>query len=76
MESIGATECTPRLRPGDATMTPRRWIEGFTPGYMNRYMDRMPKQGDREPWINPQDYQHDRRLFRKSHVDDGVMRFR
>jgi cation diffusion facilitator CzcD-associated flavoprotein CzcO len=76
MESIGATECTPRLRPGDDAMTPRRWIEGFTPGYMNRYMDRMPRQGDREPWINPQDYQHDRRLFRKSHVDDGVMRFR
>jgi len=76
MESIGATECTPRLRPGDARMPARKWIEGFTPGYMNRYMDRMPKQGDREPWINPQDYQHDRKLFRKSHVDDGVMRFR
>ncbi|MFM7617093.1 MAG: flavin-containing monooxygenase [Actinomycetes bacterium] len=76
MESIGATECTPRLRPGDERMPARRWIEGFTPGYMNRYMDRMPKQGDREPWINPQDYQHDRRLFRRSHVDDGVMWFR
>jgi len=76
MESIGATECTPRLRPEDERMSPRRWIEGFTPGYMNRHMDRMPRQGDREPWINPQDYQHDRKLFRRSHVDDGVMRFR
>lgn len=76
MESIGATECTPRLRPGDARMPARKWIEGFTPGYMNRHMDQQPKQGDREPWINPQDYQHDRKLFRKSHVDDGVMQFR
>ena len=76
MESIGAQECTPRLRAQDARMRPRPWIDGFTPGYMNRYMDRLPRQGDQEPWINPQDYQHDRRLFRRSHVDDGVMQFR
>jgi hypothetical protein len=35
----------------------------------------MPKQGDREPWLNPQDYKRDIDLFRKSPVDDGVMRF-
>lgn len=76
MESIGAVECTPRLRPEDAGMPERAWLEGFTPGYMQRHMDRMPHQGDRAPWINPQDYSHDRKLFRKSHVDDGVMQFR
>jgi monooxygenase len=76
MESIGAVECTPRLRPEDADMPERAWVEGFTPGYMQRHMDRMPHQGDRAPWINPQDYAHDRKLFRKSNVDDGVMQFR
>jgi len=50
-------------------------VDGFTPGYMNRVMHLMPKQGDREPWLNPQDYKRDIDLFRKSPVDDGVMRF-
>ena len=76
MASIGAVECTPRLRPEDTGMPARPWIDGFTPNYMTRVMHRFPKQGDREPWVNPQRYQHDRRMFRHSHVDDGVMRFR
>ena len=76
MAAIGAVECTPRLRPEDVGMPARPWIDGFTPNYMTRVMHRFPKQGDREPWINPQRYQHDRRMFRHSHVDDGVMRFR
>ena len=42
---------------------------------MQRAMHLMPKQGDREPWINPQNYQRDRKMFAKDPVDDGVMRF-
>ena len=38
-------------------------------------MHRFPKQGDREPWINPQSYKADRKMFRKSPLDDGVMQF-
>jgi len=71
----GATQCTPRLRPSDRTMSPRPWIDGFSAGYMQRTMDRMPKQGDREPWINPQDYSRDRKMFAKDPLDDGVMQF-
>jgi hypothetical protein len=41
---------------------------------MQRMMPMLPKQGDREPWINPQRYAVDRKLFRQP-VDDGVMRF-
>ena len=42
---------------------------------MQRVMHMFPKQGDREPWINPQDYRRDKKMFRKSPVADGVMRF-
>ena len=35
----------------------------------------MPRQGDREPWINPQNYKRDREMFRYGDVDDGVMQF-
>jgi len=66
---------TPRLRPSDCSMPERPWIDGFNPGYMNRVMDRLPRQGDREPWINPQRYGRDKKLFRKGPLDDGVMQF-
>jgi monooxygenase len=75
MEEVGATVCTPTLRDGEESMPQRPWVDGFTPGYMNRVMHLMPKQGDREPWLNPQDYKRDIDLFRKSPVDDGAMRF-
>jgi len=75
MAGTGATQCTPTLRPSDRTMPERPWIDGFSAGYMQREMHRFPKQGDREPWLNPQDYGRDKQLFRKSAVDDGVMQF-
>ena len=67
--------CTPRLRPSDASMVARPMLDHLTSGYVQRAADRFPKQGDREPWINPQDYGKDRKMFRKEPVDDGVMQF-
>jgi cation diffusion facilitator CzcD-associated flavoprotein CzcO len=75
LRDSGTTQCTPRLRPSDRSMTPRPWVDGFNPGYFQRSMHRMPKQGDRNPWINPQDYKRDKELFRTAPVDDGVMVF-
>ena len=34
----------------------------------------MPRAG--EPWINPQDYARDKKMFAEAPVDDGVMQFR
>jgi hypothetical protein len=65
----------PRLRPEDEHMPRRPWIEGFSSGYMQRMMPHLPKQGDREPWVNPQRLSADRKLIAKAPVDDGVMRF-
>jgi len=75
MRDTGTRQCTPRLRPSDETMPRRPWIDGFSSGYMQRVMHLMPAQGDREPWINPQNYDKDKRMFREGAVDDGVMQF-
>jgi cation diffusion facilitator CzcD-associated flavoprotein CzcO len=75
MAATGTVQCTPRLRPIDRSMPERPWIDGFTPGYMRRDMHRFPRQGDYEPWINPQNYAMDKKMLRKDPVDDGVMQF-
>jgi monooxygenase len=75
MEATGTVACTPRLRASDADMPEKPWIENFSSGYMQRVMHLFPKQGDREPWINPQNYGRDKKMFRKLPVADGVMRF-
>jgi hypothetical protein len=35
----------------------------------------MPKQGDRAPWLNTQNYKKDKKALRNEPVNDGVMRF-
>ena len=75
MTETNTTICTPRLRPSDASMVARPMLDHLTSGYVLRAAERFPKQGDREPWINPQDYAKDRKMFRKEPVDDGVMAF-
>jgi hypothetical protein len=42
---------------------------------MNRVMPLLPRQGDRAPWLNTQDYRKDVKLLGKAPVDDGVMEF-
>ena len=75
MATTGTVQCTPRLRPEDAGMPERPWIDGFTAGYMQREMRRFPRQGDHEPWINPQSYTRDKKMFRTSALEDGAMQF-
>lgn len=75
MAATRTTQCTPQLRTSDAGMPERPWIDGFSAGYMQRVMHLFPKQGDREPWLNPQHYGRDKQMFRESPIDDGVMQF-
>ena len=42
---------------------------------MRQFMDKMPKQGDHEPWVNPQNYASDKKMFRKAPINDGVIVF-
>ena len=75
MRKKGFAQCTPTLREHDKSMKQRPWIDGFSSGYMQRVMHLMPRQGDHEPWINPQNYRRDKKMFKHSPVDDGVMQF-
>ena len=75
MRKTQTSICTPTLRETDKSMEPRKWLEDFSSGYMKRTMHKMPKQGNSEPWLNPQNYEADKKMFRKSPLDDGVMRF-
>ena len=49
-------------------MTPRPWVD-FDAGYFKRVADELPKQGDRDPWQNRQDYKFDKAALTKSAVE-------
>ena len=75
MKETGYRKCVPALRAEDLGMEPHPWITGFSSGYLQRVMDKLPKQGDREPWLNSQSYLDERRTFLKGKLDDGALRF-
>ncbi len=75
MDARGYRQCTPRLRAEDEAMERRPWVSGFSSGYMQRAFERLPKQGDRAPWTNPQDYRIDRQMFLEGEIEDGVLVF-
>ena len=75
MARLGARQVTPRLRDTDLDMPARPWIDGFSSGYMQRMMHRFPKQGDREPWLNPQNYARDKKMIRTAPLEDGALVF-
>ena len=47
----------------------------FAAGYVLRALDRLPKQGDVEPWKLRQNYFHDMRTIRRGPIDDGALVF-
>ena len=75
MSATGTDTCTPTLRASDHDMPRRPYIDDFSAGYMQRMMPMLPKQGDREPWLNTQRYSEDKKLFREGPLEDGVMQF-
>ena len=75
MDATGTEQCTPRLRDEERDMRQRPWIVGFSSGYIQRVLGRLPKQGDHAPWTNPQNYRRDKKMFREGPVDDGVLTF-
>ncbi len=75
LEATGTSQVTPRLRDEDRGMTLRPWIDDFSAGYMQRAMHLFPKQGDRGPWRNTQNYAQDRKLVREAPLEDGALVF-
>ncbi|MGY1680344.1 flavin-containing monooxygenase [Geodermatophilus sp. SYSU D01176] len=72
MQDRGATMVVPTLRPEDAHMPLRPWAdpENFNSGYVVRSVDRMFKQGDREPWRHLLEYAEERTTLPAVDLDD------
>jgi monooxygenase len=75
MDATGTMQCTPTLRAEDRDMPLRPYIMNFSSGYIQRVLADLPKQGDRPPWANPQDYLKDRKMFHKDPIDDSALVF-
>jgi len=75
MDELGTSQCTARLREEDMGMESKPWIVDFSAGYMQRVMHLFPKQGDRDPWRNTQNYTLDKKTIRHGPLEDGALMF-
>ncbi|MEI2819839.1 MAG: NAD(P)/FAD-dependent oxidoreductase [Marmoricola sp.] len=58
----------------DPSVAERPFMD-FEAGYVMRALEKLPKQGDRVPWMLKQNYFKDIQLIRKGSLDDGVLAF-
>jgi cation diffusion facilitator CzcD-associated flavoprotein CzcO len=72
MEKHGYSQCTPRRT--DPTITEAPFID-FSSGYVQRSIDKFPKQGSRAPWKLYQNYALDLMTLKFGTVEDGEMEF-
>ncbi len=72
MQADGKRICVPEVSDPSVTEEP---LLDFTSGYVLRAVDRLPKQGSKEPWKLRQNYPLDLRALRYGSVEDGTMRF-
>ena len=72
MDARGVRQCTPR-RKGPA-VAEQPFID-FSSGYVQRAIDKFPKQGAKAPWRLYQNYALDIVALRFGKLDDGVMEF-
>ena len=76
MDVCGYGQATPRIPEIVArTMEKRYWIHDFSAGYMQRMLPKMPRQGTQMPWVNPQNYRKDKKMFRGGAIADGALIF-
>ena len=72
MQKNGLRQCTPRN--DDPTMPRLPWVD-FSSGYIQRAIDKFPKQGSRRPWRLHQNYARDLMSLRYGSLRDKAMVF-
>ncbi len=72
MDAHGYTQCVPRRRDPSVTEQP---IIDFSSGYVQRSIDKFPKQGSKAPWRLHQNYALDILNLRLGSLTDGTMEF-
>lgn len=75
MDAKGVDMVVPRLSAEERAEPARPFIEkdNFNPGYLDRSMHLMPKQGQRAPWVFPQDYYVEKDEIPAADLDDGTL---
>jgi len=75
MDARGAQVVTPTLRAQDAGMELKPWVdpENFNPGYIQRGVHLLPRQGDHLPWLHRQDYEVDKDELPQADLEDGSL---
>jgi cation diffusion facilitator CzcD-associated flavoprotein CzcO len=71
MDAHGHAICCPRRVPNIQEIP----LLDFTSGYVQRAIDRFPKQGSAAPWRLYQNYALDRLSFERARIDDPAMEF-
>ncbi len=72
MDKAGVHAVTPRNLQAETKQEP--WLD-FSSGYVQRTIDRFPKQGDRKPWKLNQNYVADLMMLRYGKLDDPELVF-
>ncbi len=69
MEARGLDACTPRPPHRSEPTEP---VLNLTSGYVQRALDKLPRQGTRAPWQMHHNYLKDVRLFKRGGLDDQM----
>ena len=72
LQATSQMQCTPCLN--DPAIEPVNWVD-FTSGYVQRSLDKFPKQGNQAPWCLHQNYARDIVNLRYGKLEDGTMQF-
>jgi cation diffusion facilitator CzcD-associated flavoprotein CzcO len=78
MDGRGAKVVMPVLRAEDQGMQLKPWVEpdNFNPGYIQRGVHLLPRQGSHGPWLHRQDYAIDKDELPEARLDDGSLAYR
>ena len=72
MDKLGVNTCIPQEDP--TAIVDDEYID-FSSGYVQRALDRLPKQGKKAPWRNYQNYLKDIFLVRLFSIKDSTLKF-
>jgi cation diffusion facilitator CzcD-associated flavoprotein CzcO len=73
MDKHNYHSCTPRQN--DPTLQLRPFTD-FSPGYITRQLEHLPKQGTRKPWVLKQNYLFDLMNIRYGDIENEVLEFK
>jgi cation diffusion facilitator CzcD-associated flavoprotein CzcO len=75
MDAVGAGSVVPRLRPEDEGMDLTPYVDpaAFSPGYLQRSMDRVPRSGSVPEWQLSLDFWAEREVLPTADLDDGCL---